>query len=175
MLPAKRTRWGKKNNILGTHLRMFLHENPEKWSIQVHFFAHAHNTQPISLQRIWPYEVNFQTLLRIPLNFPLNVSRKSFREYSAQTCSDWPPYSRYQLTDLYPILVFRFWNNILFGSISKRAEKNFLRIYKAIWIKHYRWSDSSHIEVSNSSILEKKLKPLRIRPLKILNKHTEVT
>ena len=82
---------------------MFLHETPEKWSIQEHFFAHAHNTQPISHQHNPPYEVNFQTLSRIPLNFPLNVSRNSFRECSAQTCSDWPPHSQYQLTGLNPI------------------------------------------------------------------------
>ena len=42
---------------LGTHLRMFLHDTPENWSIQVHFFACAHKCQPLSVHEIPPYEV----------------------------------------------------------------------------------------------------------------------
>ena len=33
---------------LGTHLRMFLYDTPENWSLQKHLFAYAHSTQPLS-------------------------------------------------------------------------------------------------------------------------------
>ena len=37
----------EQNKSLGTHLRSFLHDTPENWSIQVQYFACAHNTQPL--------------------------------------------------------------------------------------------------------------------------------
>ena len=37
-----------QNRNLGTHLRMFLHNTPQDWAFQVHMFAYAHNSQPIS-------------------------------------------------------------------------------------------------------------------------------
>ena len=36
----------------GTHLRMFLIDTPENWSIPVRFLAYAHNTQPLSHMHI---------------------------------------------------------------------------------------------------------------------------
>ena len=42
---------------LGNHLRMFLQDTPENWSIQVHFFVCAHNSQPLSLLEASAYEV----------------------------------------------------------------------------------------------------------------------
>ena len=37
-----------QNKNLGTHLRLFLHNAPENWSTQVHMYAFAHNSQPLS-------------------------------------------------------------------------------------------------------------------------------
>ena len=37
-----------QNENLGTHLRLFLHNTPENWSTQVHMYAYAHNSQPLS-------------------------------------------------------------------------------------------------------------------------------
>ena len=39
-----------QNRNLGTHLRLFLHNTPENWSqkSQVHMYAYAHNSQPLS-------------------------------------------------------------------------------------------------------------------------------
>ena len=37
-----------ENKNLATHLRLFLHNTPENWSTQVHMYAYAHNSQPIS-------------------------------------------------------------------------------------------------------------------------------
>ena len=42
----------KKN--IGAHLRKFLHDTSENFSIPVQVFAYAHNTQPLSLLRIRP-------------------------------------------------------------------------------------------------------------------------
>ena len=47
----------KKN--LRAHLRMCLHDTPENWSIQVYFFACAHNTQPLSHLHVSPIEKVF--------------------------------------------------------------------------------------------------------------------
>ena len=38
--------------------------------------------------------------LRVPLNFQLSLSRKSFRECTEQNCSELPLHSHYQSTDL---------------------------------------------------------------------------
>ena len=45
---------GIKRKNKQTHLRMFLLDNPENWSAQVHFFAYVHNTQPLSHLHISP-------------------------------------------------------------------------------------------------------------------------
>ena len=39
---------GNQNKTLGTHLRLFLHNTPETWSTQVHMYAYARNSQPLS-------------------------------------------------------------------------------------------------------------------------------
>ena len=48
-----------QNKNLATHLRLLLLDTPEKWPIQVTFFAHAHNTQALSLLLVSPHEINF--------------------------------------------------------------------------------------------------------------------
>ena len=45
------------NKSLGTHLRLFLHNTPENWSNQVHMYAYAHNSQPLSELNLSPYEI----------------------------------------------------------------------------------------------------------------------
>ena len=37
-----------QNRKLGTHLQMFLHDPPKDWAFQVHMYAYAHNSQPLS-------------------------------------------------------------------------------------------------------------------------------
>ena len=61
----------KKN--LGTHLRLFSHSTPENWSTQVHLYAYAHNSQPLSELNLSPYEIVFHNIPRIPINFELNL------------------------------------------------------------------------------------------------------
>ena len=64
-----------QNKTLGTHLRLFLHNIPETWSIQVHMCAYAHNSQPRSEIKLSPYEIVFHTIPRNPINFELNIQR----------------------------------------------------------------------------------------------------
>ena len=67
------TIWTLQN--FGTHLRLFLHNTPENWSTQVHMYAYAHNSQPLSELDLSPYEIVFHTIPRIPINFELNLQR----------------------------------------------------------------------------------------------------
>ena len=57
-----------QNRNFGTHLRLFLHNTPENWSTQVHMYAYAHNSQPLSELNLSPYEIVFHTIPRIPIN-----------------------------------------------------------------------------------------------------------
>ena len=50
-----------QNRNLGTHLRMFLHDTPKDWAFQVHMYAYAHNSQPLSELNISPHETVFHT------------------------------------------------------------------------------------------------------------------
>ena len=63
-----------QNRNLGTHLRMFLHYTPNDWAFQVHMYAYAHNSQPLSELSISPHEIVFHTRPRIPLTFDLNLT-----------------------------------------------------------------------------------------------------
>ena len=58
-----------QNRNLGTHLRMFLHDTPKDWAFQVHMYAYAHNSQPLSELNVSPHEIVFHTRPRIPLTF----------------------------------------------------------------------------------------------------------
>ena len=50
-----------QNKNLGTHLRLFVHNTTENWSTQVHMYAYAHNSQPLSELNLSPYEIVFHT------------------------------------------------------------------------------------------------------------------
>ena len=82
---------------------MFLTDNPKNWSIQVHFFAYARNTEPLAHVHISPYEIVFYTQSRIPLIVQLNLSRNPCSECAAHYCSELPPLSPYQATDINPL------------------------------------------------------------------------
>ena len=56
-----------QNRNLGTHLRMFFHDTPKDWAFQVHMYAYAHNSQPLSELNISPHEIVFHTRPRNPL------------------------------------------------------------------------------------------------------------
>ena len=56
------------NRNLGTHLRMFLHDTPEYWAFQVHMYAYAHNSQPLSETVIIPQNLTI-TMIKIHYKF----------------------------------------------------------------------------------------------------------
>ena len=58
-----------QNRNLGTQLRMFLHDTPKEWASQVHMYAYAHNSQPLSELNVSPHEIVFHTQPRILLIF----------------------------------------------------------------------------------------------------------
>ena len=64
-----------QNRNIGTHLRMVFHDTPKEWAIQVHMYAYAQNSQPLSELNVSPHELVFHTRPRIPLTFDLNLSR----------------------------------------------------------------------------------------------------
>ena len=73
-----------KNKSLATHLRMFLHDAPENWSIKIRCFTHAQISQPISHLPISTNEIVFHTQPCIPLTLQLNLFRNIYRECTVQ-------------------------------------------------------------------------------------------
>ena len=110
-----------KNKNFLAHLRLFLHDAPENWSIQVSFFPYAHKTQPFLHLHISPYELSVQP--RIPLNFQLNRSRNSFRQSTAKNCSQFFPHFYSQSTD---------WNPLFLSIMLKLISTGFLAFETAM-------------------------------------------
>ena len=48
-----------QNRNLGTHLHMFLHNTPNDWAFQVHMYAYAHISQPLSELNVSSHEFFF--------------------------------------------------------------------------------------------------------------------
>ena len=91
-----------QNRKLGTHLRMFLHNTPQDWAFQVHMYAYAHNSQPLSELNVSPYEVVFHTRPGIPLTFDLKLNRNTSKLCISTYCSQLPELSHFDKRDLYP-------------------------------------------------------------------------
>ena len=91
-----------QNRNLGTHLRMFLHDTPKDWAFQVHMYAYAHNSQPLSELNISPHEIVFHTRPRIPLTFDLNLNRDTSKTCISRYCSQLPAHSHYDKSELNP-------------------------------------------------------------------------
>ena len=100
-----------QNRNLGTHLRMFLHDTPKDWAFQVHMYAYAHNSQPLSQLNISPHEIVFHTRPRIPLTFDLNVNRDTSKTCISRYCSQLPEHSHYHKSDLNPFFTEHFQNS----------------------------------------------------------------
>ena len=94
-----------QNRNLGTHLRMFLHDTPKDWVFQVHMYAFAHNSQPLSELNVSPHEIVFHTKPRIPLIFELNLTRDTSKTCIPRYCSQLPEHSHYDKSDLNPFFL----------------------------------------------------------------------
>ena len=66
------------------HLRMFLHDTPENWSIQESFFLFFHNTQRLSHLHFSPYGIFFSYATTYSTGFQIDLSQSSFCESTAQ-------------------------------------------------------------------------------------------
>ena len=181
-----------QNRNLGTHLRMFLHNTPQDWAYQVHMYAYAHNSQPISVINVSPYEIVFHTRPRIPLTFDLNLNRNQFKSCISQYCSQLPAHSHYKKSDLNPFF---------FKTLSKpipqwflAIETAMLQIYSTVYyytqkkLNSYAYITKTFLEGKplpvGTFVLKRhfahvhfsdKLKPLRIGPYKILERLSDVT
>ena len=91
-----------QNKNLGTHIRMFLQNTPKDWAHQVHMYAFAHNSQPLSALNVSPHELVFHIRPRIPLTFDLYLNRNKKNTCISQYCSELPEHSHYDKTDLNP-------------------------------------------------------------------------
>ena len=87
---------------------MFLHDTPTDWAFQVHMYASAHNSQPLSELNVSPHEIVFHTRPRIPLTFDLNLTRDTSKTCISRCCSQLPEHSHYDKTDLNPVFVQNF-------------------------------------------------------------------
>ena len=81
------------NRNLDTQLRMFLHDTPKDGKFQVHLYAHAHNSQPLSELNGFPHESVFHKRPRIPLTFDSNLNRNTSKTCNSQFCSQLPEHS----------------------------------------------------------------------------------
>ena len=84
-----------QNRNLGKHLRMFLYDTPKNWVFQVHMYAHAHNSQPLSELNVSPHEIVFHTRPRIPLTFDLIPTRDTSKTCISRYCLQLPQHSQY--------------------------------------------------------------------------------
>ena len=181
-----------QNRNLGTHLRMFLHDTPKDWAFQVHMYAYAHNSQPLSELNISPHEIVFHTRPRIPLTFDLNLTRDTSKTCISRHCSQLPEHSHYDKTYLNP-----FFYKTLSKPIPQwflAVETAMLQIYSTVYENTLR-KINSHAYITKTYhegkplpigifVLKRnfthvhfsdKLKPLRIGPYKIINRISDVT
>ena len=122
-----------QNKNLGTHLRLFVHTKLENWSFQIHTYAYAHNSQPLSELNHSPYEVVFHTKPRIPINFELNLQRDIYiyRNCTSQYCQDLPLHTHYEKSNLNP-----FFHKILskpFPQWILATETAIIQIYHTVY------------------------------------------
>ena len=181
-----------QNKILGTHLRLFLNNTPENWSTQVHMYAYAHDSQPLSELSLSPYEIVFHTIPRIPINFELNLQKEFYRNCTSQYCQDLPLHTHYEKSNLNP-----FFNKILSTPIPQwilGTETALIQIYhtvyentkrKIISFAHFNktYNNPTTLDIGTFVLIRNflhvhfpdKLKPLRIGPFKINNKISDIT
>ena len=69
---------------------------------EVHMYAYAHNSQPLSELNVSPHEIVFHTRPRIPLTFDLNLNRDTSKTCISRYCSQLPEHSHYDKSDLNP-------------------------------------------------------------------------
>ena len=182
---------GNQNKNLGTHLRLFLHNTPENWSTQVHMYAYAHNSQPLSGINLSQYEIVFHTIPRIPINFELILQRDTYRNCTSQFCQNLPLHT-HDKSNLNP-----FFHKILSKPIPQwilATETAMIQIYHTVFENTKRknksfvyfnktYNNARPLDIGTFVLkrnflhvhFSDKLKPLRIGPFKIIYKISDIT
>ena len=96
---------------------------PKDWAFQVHMYAYAHNSQPLSELNVSPHEIVFHTRPRIPLTFDLNLNRDTSKTCISRYCSQLPEHSHYDKSDLNPFF---------YKTLSKPIPQWFLAVETAM-------------------------------------------
>ena len=91
-----------QNKIFGTHIRMFLQNTHKDWAHQVHMYAFAHTSLPLSALNVSPLELVFHIRPGIPSPFVSNLNRNKNNTLTSQYCSQLPEHSNYDKTCLNP-------------------------------------------------------------------------
>ena len=181
-----------QNKNIGTHLRLFLHNTPENWSTEVHMYAYAHNSQPLSELNLLAYEIVFHTIPRIPTSFELNLQRDTYRNCTSQFCQNLPLHTHYDKSNLNP-----FFHKILSKPIPQwilARETAMIQTYHTVYKNTKRKNNSfayfnktynnpRPLDIGTFVLKRKflhvhfsdKLKPPRIGPSKIINKISDIT
>ena len=148
-----------QNRNLGTHLRMFLHDTPKDWAFQVHMYAYAHNSQPLSELNVSPHEIVFHTRPRIPLTFNLNLNRDTSKTCISRYCSQLPEHSHYDKSDLNPFF---------YKTLSKPIPQWFLAVETAMLQIYSTVYETLYEKLTHTHILQKlttKVNPFPLVPL----------
>ena len=95
---------------------MFLQDTPTDWAFQVHMYAYAHNSQPLSELSFSPHEIVFHTRPRIPLTFDLNLERDTSKTCISRYCFQLPEHSHSNKSDPNPLFIEHFQNPFPIGS-----------------------------------------------------------
>ena len=148
-----------QNKSLGTHLRLFLHNTPENWSTQVHMYAYAHNSQPLSELNLSPLEIVFHTLPRFPINFELNLQRDTYKKCTSQYCQDLPLHAHYEISNLNP-----FFHKIL----SKPIPQLILAIETAMIQRYHTVYENTKRKINSFAYFNKTY--INPRPLDLCTK-----
>ena len=171
---------------------MFLHDTPKDWAFQVHMYANAHNSQPLSELNISRHEIVFHTRPRIPLTFDLNLNQDTSKTCISRNCSQLPEHSHYDKSDLNPFFYKTLSKPIPHWFLA--VETAMLQIYSTVYENTLR-KINSHAYITKtyhegkplpigSFVLKRnfthvhfsdKLKPLRIGPYEILDRLSDVT
>ena len=155
-------------------------------------YAYAHNSQLLSELNLSPYEIVFHTIPRIPINFELNIQRDTYRNCTSQYCKYLPLHTHYDKSNLNP-----FFHKILSKPIPQwilATETAMIQIYHTVYQNTKRkiisfayfnktYNNPRPLDIGTFVLkrnflhvhFSDKLKPLRIGPLKIVNKISDIT
>ena len=153
--------------------------------------AYAQNSQPLSELNLSPYEIVFDTIPRIPINFELNRQNDTYRNCTSQYCQDLPLHTQYDKSNLNP-----FFHKILSKPIPQwvlDTQTAMIQIYHTVYENTKRkinsfacfnktYNNPKPLDIGTFVLKRNfldvrfwdKLKPLRIGPFKI-NKISDIT